>query len=81
VHFYLNVLEFSLQLFKHKNIVEGFVPVLDRDNQALEYYERTCEKVGENILAFYSSLLGGITKDPKLMNVPMDDHGFHRSYN
>ena len=29
-------------------------------------------------LAFYSSILGGITKDPSFMSVPVDDHIVHR---
>jgi branched-subunit amino acid aminotransferase/4-amino-4-deoxychorismate lyase len=31
-----------------------------------------------NYAAMYSSWLGGITKDPALMVIPIDDHGFHR---
>lgn len=33
-----------------------------------------------NYLAFYSSRLGGITTDPALMVVPMDDHLVHRGH-
>jgi branched-chain amino acid aminotransferase len=28
--------------------------------------------------AMYSSWLGGIVRDPQLMTIPIDDHGFHR---
>lgn len=31
-----------------------------------------------NYAAMYSSWLGGITTDPNLMVLPIDDHGFHR---
>ena len=31
-------------------------------------------------MAFYSSRLGGITTDPALMVVPMDDHLVHRGH-
>ena len=30
--------------------------------------------------AFYSSYLGGVTRDPTLAAVPIDDHGFHRGH-
>ena len=38
------------------------------------------ENAAENYLAFYSSRLGGITTDPALMVVPMDDHLVHRGH-
>ena len=30
--------------------------------------------------AFYSSYLGGVTRDPNKASVPIDDHGFHRGH-
>merc|ERR1711862_464621 len=30
--------------------------------------------------AFYSSVFGGIVKDPRLMLIPSDDHGVHRGH-
>ena len=38
------------------------------------------ENARANYLAFYSSRLGGITTDPALMVVPMDDHLVHRGH-
>ncbi|CAL5223376.1 g5881 [Coccomyxa viridis] len=38
------------------------------------------ENARTNYLAFYSSRLGGITTDPALMVVPMDDHLVHRGH-
>lgn len=43
-------------------------------------YRCVHENAAENYLAFYSSRLGGITTDPALMVVPMDDHLVHRGH-
>ena len=37
-------------------------------------------RVHQKILAFYSSILGGITIEPALMTVPIDDHMVHRGH-
>jgi hypothetical protein len=37
-------------------------------------------KVQQKVLAFYSSVLGGITTESVLMNVPIDDHMVHRAH-
>ncbi|KAG9456144.1 hypothetical protein H6P81_000652 [Aristolochia fimbriata] len=34
----------------------------------------------QNYLAMYSSVIGGITADPELMVIPMDDHMVHRGH-
>ena len=34
----------------------------------------------DNIIAAYSSVLGGIVLDPALAQIPLDDHGFHRGH-
>lgn len=39
---------------------------------------RANKHAGRNYAAMYSTWLGGITKDPALMVLPIDDHGFHR---
>ena len=43
-------------------------------------YNCVHENAEDNYLAFYSSRLGGITLDPALMVVPMDDHLVHRGH-
>ena len=43
-------------------------------------YSCVHQNAKENYLAFYSSRLGGITVDPALMVVPMDDHLVHRGH-
>ena len=35
-------------------------------------------KTASTFLAFYSSVLGGITTDPALFTIPVDDHMAHR---
>lgn len=47
------------------------------EEQALANLKQKSHAV-RNYAAMYSSWLGGITKDPNLMFVPIDDHGFHR---
>jgi len=39
-----------------------------------------CTLPNTALYAFYSSVLRGITTDPVLMNVPVDDHAFHRGH-
>ena len=34
----------------------------------------------EHFRAFYSSVFGGITTEPALMHLPMDDHMVHRGH-
>src|SRR5688572_20907223 len=44
---------------------------------------RLCETVhgnATNFYAMYSSILGGIVKDPALMVLPLDDHMVHRGH-
>lgn len=56
-------------------------PVL-RDAQSV--YEaassRTPAALGSSVRAMYSSSLGGIVTDPALMQVPVDDHAWHRGH-
>ena len=51
--------------------------IVDRDNyfQALE---ESRAPYHTEYYAMYSSLMGGVTKDPLLMQVPVDDHVVHR---
>ncbi|MGZ3804878.1 MAG: aminotransferase class IV [Pseudobdellovibrionaceae bacterium] len=53
------------------------IPLLSSDNilKKLELYSYEQKKT---YLAMYSSWYGGITKDPSLMMVPVDDHLVHR---
>ena len=51
--------------------------VINRDNY-FEALESGREAYHADYYAMYSSLLGGITKDPLLMQVPVDDHVVHR---
>lgn len=44
-------------------------------DQALRQFAHPAQK---SYLAFYSSVLGGITRDPRYMSVPVDDHLVHR---
>ncbi|MBX3021199.1 MAG: aminotransferase class IV [Bdellovibrionales bacterium] len=46
--------------------------------EALGRLTRSGHPHWNNYLGFYSSWLGGYFKEPWAMNVPMDDHGFHR---
>ena len=47
------------------------------ETEALQNLKRH-KHLSRNYAAMYSSWLGGITTDPNLMMVPIDDHGFHR---
>lgn len=42
------------------------------------HVEEAPKKNHASYLAMYSSWFGGITRDPLMMTVPIDDHGFHR---
>ncbi len=42
--------------------------------------QRKLPRAAFDFLAFYSSVLGGIVKDPALMTVPMDEHMVHRGH-
>ncbi|CAK0782703.1 hypothetical protein CVIRNUC_005898 [Coccomyxa viridis] len=54
--------------------------VLSGDEVLRGLYNCVHENAEDNYLAFYSSRLGGITLDPALMVVPMDDHLVHRGH-
>ncbi len=47
----------------------------DQCRQAWQKFQNPAQ---ESYLAFYSSVLGGITKDPEFMSLPIDDHMVHR---
>ncbi len=53
------------------------IPILSPDqcHQAWQTFKHSAQN---SYLAFYSSVLGGITKDPALMSIPIDDHMVHR---
>ena len=56
------------------------LPVLDGTEALTRWRAALPPPAAESILAGYSSVLGGITTDPSLLMVPMDDHGFHRGH-
>ena len=53
------------------------VPLIARDH-FLAALDRTRQPFHAEYYAMYSSVLGGIVKDPLLMSVPVDDHLVHR---
>jgi len=57
--------------------MSGTIRVLSFD-QVLDLLIRLREPYHKNYLAMYSSWYGGITTDPQLMMVPLDDHLVHR---
>eukprot|EP00624_Nannochloropsis_granulata_P002007 evm.model.NODE_19466_length_64249_cov_18.424255.22 len=48
--------------------------------EAFQAMQRKLPRAAFDFLAFYSSVLGGIVKDPALMTVPMDEHMVHRGH-
>lgn len=55
------------------------LPILS-GTAALEAAARSLPRTCLKSYASYSSVLGGIVRDPALMTVPLDDHGFHRGH-
>ncbi|KAL4194001.1 hypothetical protein AMTRI_Chr05g66570 [Amborella trichopoda] len=57
------------------------VPLLS-DLQVMEVLRENqkCRNSKQNFLAMYSSVFGGITVDPSMMVIPMDDHMVHRGH-
>jgi branched-chain amino acid aminotransferase len=53
------------------------IPILKNSEWAEKLSEQR-KSVSGQLYAFYSSVTGGITTDPALMNVPIDDHVVHR---
>lgn len=53
------------------------VPILKAGDFAA-WLARPAEKYQADYLAMYSSLVGGVVTDPRLMLVPLDDHMVHR---
>ena len=53
------------------------IPVID-DSQILENLKAQQNPFFKDYYAFYSSWFGGITKNPYLMLLPIDDHMVHR---
>jgi branched-chain amino acid aminotransferase len=51
--------------------------IINKDNFITEL-QNSKEKFQDNYYAMYSSVLGGLIKDPLLMMVPIDDHIVHR---
>lgn len=47
-------------------------------NEALDRLKSKVEPHTQNYLGFYSSYLGGFFKESWAMQMPLDDHGFHR---
>jgi hypothetical protein len=56
------------------------VPVLSSEQVVERLKAAVPSKAKDEILAFYSSVVGGITKEIGLMVVPCDDHAFHRGH-
>lgn len=50
----------------------------DSADQALARLKSKPAPYQDNYLGFYSSYLGGFFKEPWAMQLPIDDHGFHR---
>ncbi|KAK9100968.1 hypothetical protein Scep_024398 [Stephania cephalantha] len=57
------------------------VPILS-NSEFIEKLKVNCEerKGKQSFLAMYSSICGGITTDPAMMVIPMDDHMVHRGH-
>ncbi len=53
------------------------IPILSSD-QCRQAWDKFQHPAQNSYLAFYSSVLGGITKDPAFMSLPVDDHIVHR---
>ncbi len=53
------------------------VPILS-DTELIQHHQKTVESYQQKYLAFFSSVLGGITRNPRWMNIPIDDHMVHR---
>jgi len=58
----------------------GRLPVVAWERAASALRSRTPQRVRDEVFAFYSSALGGISTDARLASVPLDDHGFHRGH-
>jgi hypothetical protein len=56
------------------------VAVLSTRQGLRALHERLPQPAASGFYAFYSTVLGGITTDPALFNVPLDEHGFHRGH-
>jgi 4-amino-4-deoxychorismate lyase len=56
------------------------LPILGAEDALQRWRAAVPPKASSTILASYSSALGGITTDPSLMMIPLDDHGFHRGH-
>lgn len=68
-----------------KSLATGAVRVPDQDavpelsrSQVFSVLERLRQPYHAGYLAMYSSLYGGIVRDPALMLIPVDDHVVHR---
>lgn len=58
----------------------GRLPVVGRERLLSALASRLPTSAGREVFAFYSSALGGISTEPALAAVPLDDHGFHRGH-
>ena len=56
------------------------VPILSATEALTRWRAVLPSRTASDMLACYSSQLGGIVTDPALMVVPIDDHGFHRGH-
>lgn len=50
------------------------------EGQWVERAQSALPKGSSTWFSFYSSVLGGITTDPRLMTIPIDDHQVHRGH-
>ncbi|XP_004498478.1 D-amino-acid transaminase, chloroplastic [Cicer arietinum] len=71
----------SSPLLDSKTQVLDVVPLLS-SSEAYERLKTFREKIKgkQQYLAMYSSIFGGITTDPAVMVIPMDDHMVHRGH-
>jgi 4-amino-4-deoxychorismate lyase len=58
----------------------GRLPIVNWQRAASALHSRLPARMEKEVFAFYSSALGGISTDPSLASVPLDDHGFHRGH-
>lgn len=55
-------------------------PILTREQIVEELHKKNRHLKTPTYRAFYSSIIGGITRDPAAMVLPMDDHMVHRGH-
>ncbi|XP_072964944.1 D-amino-acid transaminase, chloroplastic-like [Typha angustifolia] len=64
----------------YKDVVHHYVPVYSSSEVVDILQEKCTPGANHQYQAMYSSFFGGITLDPSLMVIPMDDHMVHRGH-